>query len=58
MAFKNRMYGNVGLTPVDALDVDVELLSVALHRLLDLQALVVAANHLRLGNLGLHANIL
>ena len=38
----------VGLLPLDALDVDTELLPVALHHLADLLALVVAAHHLHL----------
>ena len=38
----------VGLLPLDALDVHAELLSVALHHLADLLALVVAAHHLHL----------
>ena len=38
----------VGLLPLDALDVDAELLPVALHDLADLLSLVVAAHHLHL----------
>ena len=40
--------GAVGLLPLDALDVDAELLPVALHDLAHLLALVVAAHHLHL----------
>lgn len=42
--------GAVGLLPLNALDVDDELLAVDLHHLAHLLTLVVAADNLNMGN--------